>query len=82
MPAAELLKMAAIAQDNFDLAFMRHPQFILLNGHSIDQTSRASPSCPKTLPESRLCQKRFFMQIHVLENFIGVVSRGDTWRFD
>jgi hypothetical protein len=29
MPAAELLKMAAIAQDNFDLVFMlRHPQLL------------------------------------------------------
>jgi hypothetical protein len=26
MPAAELLKMAAIAQDSFDFAFMLHPQ--------------------------------------------------------
>jgi hypothetical protein len=29
MLAAELLKMAAIAQDNFDFAFMlRHPQLL------------------------------------------------------
>jgi hypothetical protein len=83
MLAAELLKMAAIAQDNFDLVFMlRHPQFIVLNGHSIDSTSRAFPSCPKTLPESRLCQKRFFMRIHVVENIIAVVSSSDAVRID
>src|SRR5580692_1160459 len=74
MPVAELPNIAAIAQDNFGFAFMLRYPHLLLNVRSICSTSRPPPSCPKTLPESRLSQKRFLNVIHVLARFIAVIS--------